>query len=50
MQCPACLARVLESDDKIDSFHEDCYIKWIAELDAELDGKVAKVRAKKASA
>lgn len=43
MTCPKCNAAVLPNDRRTDSFHEDCYTKWLASLNDELHGKKAVV-------
>lgn len=48
LPCPACNARILPSDDHVDTFHADCYLRWIAKLYAELHGKIATVRTRAA--
>jgi hypothetical protein len=42
--CPACKAPVLRDDDRVDSFHRDCYDRWIASLYAEKSGRLVKTR------
>jgi hypothetical protein len=42
--CPACAACLLPEDPKVDSFHADCYSRWLARLYAEYEGKLVKVK------
>ncbi len=48
LPCPGCKAAVLPDDERVDSFHADCYTQWITELYAEYDGSRVKVRARAA--